>query len=105
MKRLPEILTLALCVLVLFPDLALAEGITEFAGPVDKVVNTLQGPVGKSISVLAIMLCGVGFWLNRGEDAAGIWKTLLGVVFVICLLSFADKIVGTLGFSFGGAIL
>lgn len=36
------------------PDLALASGgISEFTGPLEKVVNTLTGPAGKFLSIAA----------------------------------------------------
>lgn len=42
------------------PDLALASGgITEFAGPLEKVVNTITGSAGRYISIVAVGICGL----------------------------------------------
>lgn len=54
---------LAVVALVVFcPDLALAsDGISEFTGPVDKVVNTITGPVGKAVAIIGMAICGFVF--------------------------------------------
>lgn len=42
------------------PEIAAASGgITEFSSPLEKVVNTVTGPAGKWISIVAMALCGV----------------------------------------------
>lgn len=89
---------------ILLPGLAHAGGITEFAGPVEQVVATLRGPVGKSISVLMLILCGMGYWFSRGEEVSGLFKALLGVVVIITLISFSDTIINRM-FTFSGAVL
>ncbi len=90
---------------VLFlPEFAYAGGITEFAGPLEQVVNTLSGPVGKIICVLMLILCAVGYWFTRGEELSGIVKVLFGVVFIMTIIAFAPTIVNRL-FSFSGAML
>jgi type IV secretory pathway VirB2 component (pilin) len=61
-------LGLAACLLV-FPDFALASGgITEFSSPLEQVVNTITGPAGKWISIVAMALCGVIFIMNKNEN-------------------------------------
>ena len=58
----------ALCLLA-FPDLAAASGgITEFSSPLERVVNTITGPAGKWISIVAMALCGVIFIMNKNEN-------------------------------------
>ena len=58
----------AFCLLVL-PDIAAASGgITEFSSPLEKVVNTITGPAGKWISIVAMALCGVIFIMNKNEN-------------------------------------
>ena len=48
-------LSLAALCLLIFPDIAAASGgITEFSSPLEKVVNTITGPAGKWISIVAI---------------------------------------------------
>jgi type IV secretion system protein VirB2 len=114
MRNLPEIIkasrrfvwvaaAFALSVLVLSPDTALAGGIDNFATPVEKVMETLTGPVGKSVAIIGMCLCGFYFIVNK-EDISGGAKALLGVVFGICFIAFAAPIVNSL-FSFSGATL
>ena len=62
-----------LALLLLFPQLAVASGgITEFSNPLEQVVNTITGPAGKWISIVAMALCGVIFIMNNDE-----YKTFL----------------------------
>lgn len=88
----------------LCPDLALASGgITEFAGPLEKVVNTITGSAGRYISIVAVGICGLLYLFNR-EDISGAFKMLLSVVAGISFLAFAGSIVNST-FSFSGAVL
>ncbi len=104
MKRLINYLPLFIVCSVFFPELAFASGgIDEFAAPLEKVVNTLTGDVGKAVSVAAMALCGVVFIMNK-DDITGGFKLLLGVVFGISFIAFAGGIVSGL-FSFSGAII
>lgn len=90
--------------LILLPELALASGgITEFSSPLEKVVNTVTGPAGKYISIVAMAICGIVYLFNR-EDISGGFKLLLGVVFGISFIAFAGSIVNTV-FSFSGALV
>ena len=87
-----------------FPDTAAASGgITEFSSPLERVVNTITGPAGKWISIVAMALCGVIFILNK-DDLSGGFKLLLQVVFGISFIAFATSIVNSV-FSFSGAII
>ena len=94
---------IALC-LIAVPDAAFAGGISEFASPLESVVNTLQGPAGRSICVIMIIVCGIGYWMQRGEELSGIFKAFMGLVVIITLVSFGDTIIGKL-FSFKGALI
>lgn len=89
---------------MLLPEVAHAGGITEFAGPLETVVNTLSGPVGKSICTLMLIVCAVGYWFTRGEELSGVVKVLFGLVFIMVMIAFAPSIVTRL-FSFSGAML
>jgi type IV secretion system protein VirB2 len=85
------------------PDVANASGgISEFAGPVEKVMETITGPVGKAIAIIGMALCGFYFITNK-EDISGGAKALLGIVFGICFIAFAAPIVNSV-FSFSGAL-
>jgi type IV secretory pathway VirB2 component (pilin) len=93
---------LALC--LCFPDIAAASGgITEFSSPLERVVNTITGPAGKWISIVAMALCGVIFIMNK-DDISGGFKLLLSVVFGISFIAFAASIVNSV-FSFSGAVI
>lgn len=97
------ILAVAAAFLVL-PDTALASGgISEFTGPVEKVMNTITGPVGKAVAIIGMAVCGFYFITNK-EDISGGAKSLLGVVFGICFIAFAAPIINSV-FSFTGAVL
>jgi type IV secretion system protein VirB2 len=93
-----------LACLLLFPGFAFASGgITEFSSPLEQVVNTITGPAGKWISIVAMALCGVIFIMNR-DDISGGFKLLLSVVFGISFIAFAASIVNSV-FSFSGAVI
>lgn len=93
-----------LAIFLVIPDHALASGgIGEFTGPVEKVMNTITGPVGKVVAIIGMALCGY-YFINNKEDIAGGAKALLGVVFGICFIAFAAPIVNSV-FSFSGAVL
>lgn len=95
---------LALLALMAMPDLALASGgIGEFSAPLEKVMNTITGPAGKAISIVAMALCGLVFIMNK-DDLSGGFKLLLGVVFGISFIAFAASIVNSV-FSFSGAVV
>lgn len=98
------VLSLLLLAIVVVPELAFASGgITEFSSPLEKVVNTVTGPAGKWISIVAMALCGVIFILNK-DDLTGGFKLLLQVVFGISFIAFATSIVNSV-FSFSGAVI
>jgi hypothetical protein len=53
----------------LVPDTAFASGaITEFSSPLERVVNTVTGPAGKWISIVAMALCGIVFIMNKNDN-------------------------------------
>lgn len=63
------LLALAALCLLACPDLAAASGgITEFSSPLEKVVNTITGPAGKWISIVAMAICGIIFIMNKNEN-------------------------------------
>lgn len=98
------LLAAVLASILFCPDSALASaGIDQFTGPVDKVVNTLTGPVGKAVSIIGMAICGFVF-ITQKEDISGGAKSLLGVVFGICFIAFASPIVNSV-FSFSGALI
>jgi type IV secretion system protein VirB2 len=95
---------LLLVLAVAAPEIASASGgITEFSSPLEKVVNTITGPAGKWVSIVAMALCGVIFILNK-DDLSGGFKLLLQVVFGISFIAFATSIVNSV-FTFSGALI
>jgi len=87
-----------------FPRLARASGgIGDFSMPLEKVMNTITGPAGKTISIVAMAICGLTFIWNK-DDISGGFKLLLGVVFGISFIAFASSIVNNI-FSFSGAMV
>lgn len=103
--RTPGLALLGLMAFALFfPEIAAASGgITEFSSPLEKVVNTVTGPAGKWISIVAMALCGIIFIMNK-DDISGGFKLLLGVVFGISFIAFAGSIVNSV-FTFSGALV
>lgn len=102
-SRLAFLGLVALC-LMAFPEFAAASGgITEFSSPLEQVVNTITGPAGKWIAIVAMALCGVIFIMNK-DDISGGFKLLLSVVFGISFIAFAASIVNSV-FSFSGAVI
>ena len=97
LARLAPLLGAALFA-VLAAEPALASGIESFATPVEKVMETITGPVGKAVAIIGMALCGFYFIQNK-EDISGGAKALLGVVFGICFIAFAAPIVNAV---FGG---
>lgn len=93
----------SLVVCVLLPATAYAGGITEFSSPLEQVVNTITGPAGKWISIVAMALCGIIYIFNK-DDLSGGFKLLLNVVFGISFICFASSIINSI-FSFSGAVL
>lgn len=95
---------IALGVLLVLPELGFASrGIYELATPLERVVGTITGPVGRWIAIFAMASCGIYFILNR-DDMTGGMKLLLGVAFGTAFIAFASSIVDSL-FSFSGALL
>ena len=103
-KKYSLFLIALVAVVVAFPEMVLASGgITEFSSPLEKVVNTITGPAGKYISIVAMAICGLIFIMNK-DDISGGFKLLLSVVFGISFIAFAGSMVNSI-FSFSGAVL
>lgn len=95
---------LAFGLAVALPDAVFASGgISEFTGPLEKVVNTITGPAGKFISITAFGITFLVYMFNR-DDISGSFKVLLQVIIGISGLAFAGSIVNSV-FSFSGAVI
>ena len=98
------LILLGLGALLLVPDFAHASrGIYELSSPLERVVGSITGPVGRWIAIFAMASCGIYFIMNR-DDMTGGMKLLLGVAFGTSFIAFAATIVDGL-FSFSGAVL
>lgn len=94
---------LLVLVLGVCPEALASGGITEFSSPLEKVVNTVTGPAGKYISIVAFAVTFLVYMFNR-DDISGSFKMLLQVVMGITGVAFAGNIVNSV-FSFTGAVL
>lgn len=93
-----------LALLISMPNIAHAtNAITEFSGPLERVVGTLTGPVGMWISILAMALCGVYYVMNK-DDISGTFKQVVSTVFAITCIASATTVVNNV-FSFTGALI
>ncbi len=91
-------------IMCLFPDVSFASGVSEFETPFNAVMNTITGPVGKSISIVLLAAAGIVYWWRR-EDLEGGFKIFLQSVMAISFISFSSSIVGSLFTFSSGAMI
>lgn len=97
-------LILAALLAMVLPDAAYATGgISDLATPLERVVGTITGPVGKAVSIIALCVTGLAYIFGRSEMSEGV-KMLCGIVFGISFIAFATNIVNYL-FPFSGAVV
>ena len=89
-------------VLFLVSEAHASKSIAQFTGPIEAVVGTVTGPVGRLLAIFAMAACGV-MYIWQKEDMTGGMKMLLSVAFAISFIAFAAGIVDAL-FSFSGAL-
>jgi type IV secretion system protein VirB2 len=96
---------LLLALWLIFPDQALAGSatISEFSGPIDKVTNTLSGPIAQGVTIVGFLSLGIYFIINK-EDLSGVAKSFLTLVIALCFVGFAIPIANNF-FSFSGALI
>lgn len=70
-------------------------------GPIDRIVQSISGPVAFGVSMLGIIGCG--FTLIWGGEVSEFLRRLMYLVLVVCLIVFARNLLtGTL---FSGAMV
>ncbi len=104
LKKRKYIIAFLWAMAIMLPQIAKAtNAITEFSGPLERVVGTLTGPAGMWISILAMALCGVYYVMNK-DDISGTFKQVLSTVFAVTCIASAATIVNNV-FSFTGAVI
>jgi len=90
--------------LLLSPDIfaATGGGSLPWENPLDKIVQSIKGPVAFGISVIAIVGAGVG--LIMGQDIGAFMKAAIYLALVIALIVFATNLLSG-AFGISGALL
>lgn len=78
-------------------------GVTEFAGPLEKLVKIFQGPLGLAFSIACLIITMISFGIKQGDFGETL-KGLVNWVLPISGICFAGSIVTYL-FQFTGAII
>lgn len=93
-----------LTALVVCPENAFAGGgVTEFAGPLEKLIKIFQGPLGLAFSIACLIVVMISYGIKQSEFG----ETLKGLVnwgLPISGVCFAGSIVTYL-FQFTGAVI
>lgn len=93
-----------LTALVLCPGNAFAGGgVTEFAGPLEKLIKIFQGPLGLAFSIACLIITMISLGIKQTEFGETL-KGLVNWVLPISGICFAGSIVTYL-FQFTGAII
>lgn len=94
---LPVLLTLA--VIILLPALAHASGSgLPWESPLQKILDSISGPVAKIAGVIAICLTGLGLAFGEG---GGLMRKCLNIVFGLSI-AFSASSFGLSFFGFAG---
>jgi len=90
--------------LLLSPDVfaSTGGGSLPWEGPLDKIVQSIKGPVAFGISVIAIVGAGVG--LIMGQEISGFLKAAIMLALVISLIVLAVNVLSG-AFGISGALL
>lgn len=98
------LLLLLLGAVAVFPEYALASGgVDEFANPLEKTIDILQGPTGLAISIISFIICFVSFMM-KGSDIGETFKGMVNVIIPVSGVCGAGSLVAFL-FSFSGAVI
>lgn len=86
--------------IIALPTIASASGMPWDTG-LNKIVDSISGPVAGAISLLAIIAAGAGL-IFKGDDMGSFIKTLLFIVIVAAVIVGASTILGLVGGKAGG---
>jgi type IV secretion system protein TrbC len=103
MKR-PTLVSLSLIALLLLlggEALASSAGM-PWEGPLNRLLQSLTGPVAKTVGVFAIV--GLGFGIAFSEGGSGLRKALWVVLGLAIAFSATSFFIGFMGFSGGLAV-
>lgn len=85
------LMAVAIVALILMPDFAHAAGAggggMPWESPLQKLIDSLTGPVAIGISVLCIL--GAGLALAFGGEITGFVRTMIVIVLVVAVIVFA----------------
>jgi len=99
MKRYQSIIAVLLLLLVLPSDAFASAAGMPWEAPLDKVTNSMAGPVARSVGVLAILITGLG--LAFGEGGGGMKKMLWVVMGLTIAFSSTSFFLDFFGYSQG----
>lgn len=98
------LLFMLLFALIICPGNAFAGGgVTEFAGPLEKVIAIFQGPVGAAFSIITFIIAMMSYVIKQGEFSDTV-KGFVHWVLPISGICFAGSFVTYL-FQFTGAVI
>lgn len=99
-KQISMVILTVLVLMLLSTTVAMAGSSSgmPWEGPVDKVVNSISGPVATAMAVLAIVGCGLG--IAFGEGGRGM-KKLMWVVIGVAIVLLASRMLTTMGLTAG----
>jgi len=98
-KKVLQNVFLVLTVIALLPAVSHASGSgLPWEGPLQRILDSISGPVAKVAGVLAIVLTGLGLAFGEG---GGLMRKALGIVFGLSI-AFSASTFGLSFFGFGG---
>ena len=85
--------------MILLPAVTHASGSgMPWEGPLQKILDSISGPVAKIVGVLAIVITGLGLAFGEG---GGLMKKIIGIVFGLSI-AFSASSFGLSFFGFAG---
>lgn len=103
-NKIALLFLLSLGTFIIFPEYALASGgVDEFATPLEKVIDILQGPMGLAISIISFIICFVSYMM-KGSEIGETFKGMVNIVIPISGSCGAGSLVAFL-FQFSGAVI